>query len=140
MLLDWKTVLHHLIDLSVDVNTPIERYALPESTDDQAILIKAIGNQTTISIQWLIHPEDTNVVRQTFNACDAESCNAKGGIFGGDTTSTENQLKWWSTVFQSNSITDRYHLYLGDCTVNNLCMGTGAYPPVCKVDEIANQA
>jgi len=109
------TEIRNITDLSIDLNSPLERIPIPESADTQAIVIKVIGNHNTIAISWVVHQESTDIVRQTLCATAAETCNALGGITGGDTTSVENQLKWWLTVNQSNSITDRYNLYLGDC-------------------------
>ena len=59
--------------------------------------------------------------------------------FNGCTKTINNQLIWWSTVFQTNSINDAYHLYLGDCTVN--CLASfcgGVYPPLTKAQEDVN--
>jgi len=112
------TEIRNIQDVSIDLNTPLERIPIPENTCEKAVLIKVIGNHNTIAISWVVDQQPSNIVRQTLCACGAETCNAKGGITGGDTTSAENQLKWWLTIFQSNSITDRYNLYLGDCTVN----------------------
>ncbi len=113
------TEIRNILCATVDVNVPIERYAIPESTDDKAIIIKALGNHTTIQLSWIIHSETTNIVLQCLEPFPAsESDPAKGGVSNGCTKSINNQLKWWANVFQANSIDDRYHLYLGDCTVN----------------------
>jgi len=130
------TEIRNFQDITIDLNTPLERIPIPEMCDNGAILIKVFGNHNTINITWTVHLEDTNIVRQTLSG--AEVCNAVGGIIGGDTTSPENQMKWWLTVFQSNSITDRYNLYLGDCTVNCLNCGCGTYPPTTAAQEALN--
>lgn len=136
------TEIRNLKDVTVDVNTPIERYALPESSDVDAIAIKVLGNVSTINIQWTIIEEPTNIVRQTLIACTPERCPDCGGVPNGDTTSINNQLIWWSTIFQENSIFDGYNLYLGDCTVNCLACMTfnpaGRYPPLTSAEETAN--
>ena len=123
-------------DITVDLNTPLERIPIPEMCDNQAILIKVMGNHNTINITWTVHSEPTNIVRQCL--AGREVCNAAGGIIGGDTTSVDNQMKWWLTIFQSNSITDRYNLYLGDCTINPLCCVGGTYPPTTPAEETNN--
>ena len=122
------TEIRNISDISIDLNTPLERIPIPENTCEKAVLIKVIGNHNTIAISWVVDQQPTNIVRQTLCACAAETNNCLGGITGGDTTSAENQLKWWLTIFQSNSITDRYNLYLGDCTVNPIpnCPPTNA--------------
>ena len=128
------TEIRNILDLSIDLNTPLERIPIPENIDDKAVLIKVIGNHNTIAITWTVHQESTNIVRQPLCATAAETCNTLGGITGGDTTSPENQLKWWLTVNQSNSITDRYNLYLGDCTTNPIpfCTPTTALQESCN--------
>jgi len=144
--------IRNVRDITVDVNVPIERYAIPESTDEKAILIKALGNHTTISIQWVIHSEDTNIVLQTLDVpgcciTPSETCAGKGGVSivggAGCTKSINNQLKWWANVFQSNSIDDRYHLYLGDCICNPIPnkppVNTGCPPSGGAAQEITNQ-
>ena len=136
------TEIRNIKDVTVDVNTPVERYAIPESSDSDAIAIKVLGNVSTITIQWTIIEEPTNIVIQCLIACTPETKPMCGGVANGNTTSINNQLIWWSTVFQTNSISDAYHLYLGDCTVNSLgCAGynpCGAYPPLTICDENAN--
>ncbi len=126
------TEIRNFTDVTFDLNSPLERMPIPESMCCQAILVKVFGNHNTISISWTVHLEDTNIVRQTL--VGAEICNTKGGIIGGDTTAPDNQLKWWLTVFQSNSISDRYNLYIGDCTINPI----PNYPPTSPSDESAN--
>jgi len=126
------TEIRNIRDVTMDLNTPLERIPIPENIDDKAVLIKVIGNHNTINITWVVHLEDSNIVRQTL--IGPEICNTKGGIIGGDTTAPENQLKWWLTVNQSNSISDRYNLYLGDCTVNPLM----CYPPTTPTGEANN--
>jgi len=128
------TEIRNFQDITINLDSPLERIPIPEMCDNTAILIKVFGNHSTINITWTVHLEDSNIVRQTLTG--AEICNAKGGIIGGDTTSVENQLKWWLTIFQSNSITDRYNLYMGDCTVNPLTL----YPPTSVEDETTNFA
>ena len=130
------TEIRNILDATIDVNVPVERYAIPESTDDKAILIKALGNHTTIQLTWIIHSEATNIVLQCLVACTSETCPAKGGVSNGCTKSINNQLKWWANVYQSNSIDDRYHLYIGDCTVNPI----PNKPPVTTAQEITNIA
>ncbi len=131
------TEIRNILDATIDVNVPVERYAIPESTDDKAILIKALGNHTTIALTWVIHSEITDIVLQCLAAAPAsESCPAKGGVSNGCTKSINNQLKWWANVYQSNSIDDRYHLYIGDCTVNPI-PNVG---PTNTTDELANIA
>lgn len=130
------TEIRNLRCLSIDVNAPLERFPIPEANDDNAIVIKAYGNQATIQIQWTITIESTDIVRQTLDACGAETCAAKGGVTNGCTKSLNNQVKWWTNVFQSSSIDDRYHLYIGDCTVNPIPNPT----PTTLAQEQANQA
>jgi len=122
--------------ITIDLNSPLERIPLPESADKQAIIIKVIGNHNTINITWTVQQEPTNIVKQSLVACTPETTNSKGGIIGGDTTGTENQVKWWQNVFQSNSITDRYNLYMGDCTTNPIPNPT----PTTFAQECANFA
>ncbi len=128
------TQIRNILDATVDVNVPVERYAIPESTDDKAILIKALGNHTTIALTWIIHSETTDIVLQCLDACTSETDPAKGGVSNGCTKSINNQLKWWANVYQSNSIDDRYHFYLGDCTVNPI-PNVG---PTTTAQELAN--
>ncbi len=128
------TEIRNINCLTIDVNSPLERIPIPESADKQAIVIKVIGNHNTIQLTWTVHQEPSNIVKQTLIACTPETCNAKGGIVGGDTTSVENQIKWWENVFQSNSITDRYNLYMGDCTTNPIPNPT----PTTFAQECAN--
>jgi len=128
------TEIRNYTDLTVDLNTPLERIPIPEMCDNGAILIKVMGNHNTINITWTVHEEATNIVGQTLTG--REICNAAGGIIGGDTTSIDNQMKWWLTIFQSNSITDRYNLYIGDCTTNPI-----AFPnPTSIENETTNFA
>ena len=128
------TEIRNISDLTIDVNSPLERIPIPESADTQAIVIKVIGNHNTIAVTWTVAQQSTNIVRQCLVACTAETCNTIGGIVGGDTTAVENQIKWWENVFQSNSITDRYNLYLGDCTTNPIPNPT----PTTFAQECAN--
>jgi len=150
------TEIRNLRDLSICVNAPLERMPIPESSCEQAIVIKAYGNQTTINIQWTMIEEQCNIVLQTLDACCPETCSGKGGIDGGCTKTISNQLKWWGNVFQSSSIQDRYHFYIGDCfamccmcpafdnslggTCNTCGTPKGAYPPLTCGNEAANQA
>ena len=139
------TEIRNILDATVDVNVPVERYAIPESTDDKAIIIKALGNHTTIQLSWIIHSETTNIVLQCLAAAPAsESCPAKGGVSNGCTKSINNQLKWWTNVFQSNSIEDRYHIYIGDCTTNPIPnkppANSGCPPSGGTAEEVANIA
>jgi len=136
------TEIRNIKDVSVDVTTPLERYAIPESDDESAILVKVLGNIATITVQWTILEEPTNIVRQCLIACTPEACEACGGVPNGNTTSINNQIIWWTSVFQNNSINDGYHFYMGDCTTNcldcctfNMC---GAYPPTTLCHETAN--
>ncbi len=130
------TEIRNITDVSIDLNTPLERIPIPENVDDAAILIKVIGNHNTIAISWVVaqQPCCDNIVRQTLCSTANETCNALGGIEGGDTTSVENQLKWWLTVFQTNSITDRYNLYMGDCTAHPIPFPT----PTTSGEESCN--
>ena len=130
------TEIRNYNDITVDLNTPLERIPIPEMCDDNAILIKVFGNHNTINITWTVHEESTNIVRQAL--AGRELNNSAGGIIGGDTTSIDNQMKWWLTIFQSNSITDRYNLYIGDCATNCLCMVGGTYPPTTVAEEALN--
>ena len=139
------TQIRNIRDVTVDVNVPIERYAIPESTDEKAILIKALGNHTTISIQWVIHSECSNIVGQTLDVpgccvTPSETDSEKGGVSivsgAGCTKSINNQLKWWANVFQSNSIDDRYHIYIGDCVCNPI----PNKPPTTAAQELSNIA
>jgi len=134
------TEIRNLKDITVDVNSPVERYAIPESDDDSAIVIKVLGNVSTVTINWTMIEEPTNIVRQTLIACTPERTPACGGVPNGDTTSINNQLIWWANVFQNNSINDAYHLYVGDCTVNCLDSGAGTYPPLTLAQETLNFA
>ena len=146
------TEIRNLRDLSICVNAPLERMPIPESNDDNAIVIKAYGNQTTITVQWTIVQEACDIVLQTLDATGAETCSGKGGITGGCTKTISNQIKWWANVFQSSSIEDRYHFYVGDCfamccmcpafdnSLGGACNCMGGYPPANSCQEIANIA
>jgi len=56
------TVIRNIRDLSICVNAPLERMPIPESNDERAIVIKAYGNQTTLTIQWTMVEEACNIV------------------------------------------------------------------------------
>ncbi len=113
------TEIRNIRDITLDVNAPLERFPIPETSCCQAIIVKAYGNHNTVSIQWIIHEEDSNIVRQTLCACARETCFRVGGVDQpggvGCTKTINNQIKWWGNVFQSNSIQDKYHIYVGDC-------------------------
>ena len=131
------TEIRNLANLVINTNTPLERFSIPESTDDKSILIKVMGNQSTITITWTLLKEATNIVKQALTGREVVNCDANGyvgGIIGGDTTATDNQLKWWTTIFQPNSIFDRYNLYLGDCATNPIPNTT----PTTRAQEEAN--
>jgi len=63
------TEIRNLRSTTIDVNAPIEQYSIPETNCCQAIIIKVYGNHTTISIQWVIHDETSNIVGQTLDVC-----------------------------------------------------------------------
>jgi len=116
------TEIRNIRDISVDINSPLERFPIPESSCCQAIIVKAYGNHNTIAIQWVIHEEDTNVVLQILCTSARETCFRVGGVDQpccvGCVKTINNQIKWWGNVFQANSIKDKYHIYLGDCFAN----------------------
>jgi len=113
------TEIRNIRDITIDVNAPLERFPIPETSCCQAIIVKAYGNHNTISIQWIIHEEDTNIVRQVLSTSNRETCFRVGGVDKpgcvGCVKTINNQIKWWGNVFQSNSIQDKYHIYVGDC-------------------------
>ncbi len=136
------TEIRNIRDITLDVNAPLERFPIPETSCCQAIIVKAYGNHNTISIQWVIHEEDVNIVRQTLAvccSCDGRETNFQvGGVDKpccvGCTKTINNQIKWWGNVFQSNSIQDKYHIYIGDCFAN-ACMNRIPFPTPTNVAQ-----
>ena len=54
--------IKNLGSLDIAQDLPAMIYALPESSDDQAIGVKVEGNLTTINVSWTLVDEDATVV------------------------------------------------------------------------------
>ena len=141
------TEIRNIRDVTIDVNAPLERFPIPETSCCQAIIVKAYGNHNTISIQWVIHEEDSNIVRQTLCTSARETCFRVGGVDKpvnmccvavGCVQTINNQLKWWGNVFQSNSIQDKFHIYVGDCFAN-MCANRIPFPTPATVAQEFNK-
>lgn len=91
---------------TLDKNSPLSPYPLPEFDSDQQILVKLDGNSTPISVAWKIHPDDINLATEyDTNGVELPS--------QPNTKTTFQQIRYLDRTFRPVSITDRYELTIG---------------------------
>ena len=129
----YRYLIKNLGNLSITLGTPATAMPLPLYGDAQNILTKAEGNTMRISVSWVIHDDDSDVVLPN-NYNDSGSVVGGGTTpfgFGSDTTLrlADNQVKFLinnqtssSTFsgFQSTYIEDKYQIILGDIGISRV--------------------
>ena len=129
----YRYLIKNLGNLNITLGTPATAMPLPLYGDAQNILTKAEGNTMRISISWVIHDDDGDVVLP--NNYDDNGNTVGGGTtpfgFGSDTTLklADNQVKFLihnqtatSTFsgFQSTYIEDKYQIILGNLGISRV--------------------
>jgi hypothetical protein len=56
--------INNLSSLDISVDMPAMVYAIPESTDEDAIGMKVEGNMSTVNVSWTLVDEDSTVVSE----------------------------------------------------------------------------
>lgn len=92
--------VRNLQNLDVVLETPALIYAIPESTDEDAIGMKVEGNTMLITISWTLVDDDTTLVDQK---------TGNNAILTAD-----DQMSFLVDTFQSSSVEDEYQIDLKD--------------------------
>jgi hypothetical protein len=56
--------IRNLLDLQMMLEVPVVVYAIPESSDDEAMGMKVEGNKSSFEISWTLVDDDTSVVQE----------------------------------------------------------------------------
>tara|TARA_R100000008_G_C3560181_1_gene155670 strand:- start:178 stop:732 length:555 start_codon:yes stop_codon:yes gene_type:complete len=125
----YRYLIKNISSVTISLASPATSMALPLAGDASNILTKAEGNTIRVSVSWVIHDEETDVVLQ--NPYDEDGNNVGGGTtpvgFGSDTgvVLADNQVKFLLnnqadgssftlSGFQSTYIEDKYQIILGN--------------------------
>jgi len=90
--------VRNLQNLDIVLETPALIYAIPESTDENAIGMKVEGNTMLITISWTLVDDDTTLVDQK---------TGNNAILTAD-----DQMSFLVDTFQSSSVEDDYRFRL----------------------------
>lgn len=124
----YRYFIKNLKSLSMTLRSPTTAMPLPLAGDASNILTKAEGNSLRLSVSWVIHDSDGDVVLP--NPYDTEGETVGSGTtpfgFGTDTTVklADNQVKFLLnnqietnpsfSGFQSTYIDDKYQIIIGN--------------------------
>ena len=97
--------VRNLQNLDIILETPALIYAIPESTDEDAIGMKVEGNTMLITISWTLVDDDTTLVDQKTGS---------NAILTAD-----DQMEFLVNTFQSSSVEDDYRFKLFPNGSNN---------------------
>ena len=103
--------IRNLQSLDISIDMPAMVYAIPESTDEDAIGMKVEGNQSTVNISWTLVDEDSTVVSEMTGSNAVETADEQMAFLIGTGVqgSTANQ-----NSMQSSGVDYTYQLDLKD--------------------------
>mgnify|MGYP003389159665 CR=1 FL=1 len=110
--------IKNLQSLDISIDMPAMIYAIPESTDEDAIGMKVEGNQSTVNISWTLVDEDSTVVSEMTGADAVETADEQMvfligmGKVGGNATASEILAN--KNSMQSSGVEYAYQLELKD--------------------------
>ena len=110
--------INNLQSLDISIDMPAMIYAIPESTDEDAIGMKVEGNQSTVNISWTLVDQDSTVVSEMTGGDAVETADEQMvfligmGKVGGDATAAEILAN--KNSMQSSGVEYSYQLDLKD--------------------------
>lgn len=124
----YRYLIRNLASLDISLNSPISATPLPLEGDAANVLTKAEGNTVRVTVSWVIHDDNDDVVLP--NDYDTSGSNVGGGTtpfgFGSDTTVklADNQVKFLInnqaevspafSGFQTTYLDDVYQIIIGN--------------------------
>jgi len=73
----YRLLIYNIQSLDISLSSPISATPLPLEGDASNILTKAEGNTVRVTVSWVLHDEDTDIVLQ--NPYDITGTNVGGG-------------------------------------------------------------
>lgn len=89
----WTYTLRNFKSFDIDLLSPISLYSIPENEAEQSIVLKLMGNEMRISINWMIKDESTNTA---------------SGDIAHDTKTAMEQVGFLTNEFQPTGLQDSY--------------------------------
>lgn len=117
-------LIRNLDTISLTQDTPLTDYGLPQTEDQETILLKIMGNATTINISWTIVDESTSPFVETITV------NAAFGIPASSSASpivAQDIVRILMNEFVPRDINAKYHFFLDASNIDNT--GAPAFNP-----------